>query len=147
MTKTMQLLLLLLSLAAIGGCSQSSAQTTFTAASYQGKVDTTLSAELQAKQQALRKFLNAVLEGVGDAGGLAIYAPGIDFRAKYEDLNGTSGRLVRWDFNGRPSGNDVPVVLVYVDPATGLVTPENERKVEKTFAVVRGGNRFSISPK
>lgn len=133
--------------AALIGCSDDDAAESAKPVSFQGQVDTKLPPEQQAKQAALKKFLNAVLEGVGDAGGLSIYAPGIEYRAKYDDFSGARGKLVRWEFNGQPSGNDVPVALFFDEHATGLVEPEQQRRDTKVFVVARLGNRFSIAPK
>ncbi len=147
MRLSLWMLLLVSSAPFVAGCGSASAQQDAQPRSFQGQVDTSLPADKQARQQALKKFLNAVMEGVGDAGGLSIYAPGVDFRGRYEDFNGTSGRLVRWEFNGQPSGNDVPVVLFFADQTTGLVTSENEKRAEKIFAVSPAGSRFSITQK
>lgn len=147
MTKSIILPLVLVSMAAIAGCDKLGGDSEAPVRTYKIQVDTSLPPAAQARQFALRKFLNAVVEGVEDQSGLSIYAPGIDFRGKYEQLNGTSGRLVRWEFNGQPSGNDVPVALFYAEQATGLVDFDHLQSKDQKFAVVPEGRRFSIMPK
>ena len=147
MKTSMFSLLFLASLLGVAGCDTLTPEPEKKAVVAQGQVDQTLPTDAQSRQRALRKFLGAVLEGVADPGGLSIYAPGVEYRAKYEDFNGASGRLVRWEFNGRPSGNDVPVVLFFADQATGLVDYDNLRRQEKVYAVARAGQRFAITPK
>ena len=117
------------------------------AATLQGRVDTTLPAELQAKQQAVRRLLNGLQEGVGDAAGLAIYAPGIVYREKFEDFFNGAGQLARWEFSGRPQGNEVPVVLYFDDQNSGLVNPENVRREERVYLVSGSGQQYTISRK
>jgi len=141
------MLLLVSSAPFLTGCDQDAVEQDAKPRAFQGTVDTTLPLDKQTRQHALKKFLGAMQEGVGDVSGLSIYAPGIDFRGRYEDFNGTSGRLVRWEFNGQPSGNDVPVVLFFTDQTTGLVEPENEKRQEKVYSVAPAGRRFTITPK
>ena len=139
--------LLLLMLAAAADCGRGEAGQVQEPQHVQGRVDTTLPAELQAKQRAVRRLLNGLQEGVGDAAGLAIYSPGIVYREKFEDFFNGAGQLARWEFNGRPQGNEVPVVLYFDDQNSGLVNPENVRREERVYLVSGSGQQYTISRK
>jgi hypothetical protein len=114
---------------------------------FQGKVDASLSPELQAKQNALRRFLAGIQEGIGDQQSLREFVPGINVRENFEQLVDSPARLVRWEFNGQPKGSEVPVVLYLVDDPNAKASASNERRVERTYLVSGGGRQVTIARK
>lgn len=133
-------------LAVAVGCGESSSSAQpFDPTSLQGKVDGTLSPELQAKQEAVRRLLNALQEGAGDTQTLQVMAPGINFQEKFPDFYepGTK-RLTRWEFGGAPNGREVPVVLYFDELDSGPIDPEKEKRIERVYVLSGSGNQFSI---
>ena len=55
--------------------------------------------------------------------------------------------LTRWDVNGSPTSDEVPVVLHFDDLENGPLNPDGEIRVERVYVVYRSGARFSISRK
>lgn len=108
-----------------------------------GTVDPSLPAPLQAKQQALKSVLDALsIEGI-DFDELAS-DPKLEFQETAEEfLEEGAINLAGWDFNGKPAGNDLPVVLYLNLDSTG----RNQRKVERVYTVTGSPGRFTISRK
>jgi len=102
-------------------------------AELQGTVDTSLPPELQKKQQALYDVLSVLQRGVAvdDVSG---YTPNVRFQETPESFlpSGTLD-LARWAFDGKPTGNDVPVVMHFT-----LDSPGGETKEEKRVYTVTG---------
>ena len=117
-----------LSLPFAAGCSRTSADTVYRPEAYQGHRRCFIAARATAKQQAIWRLLNALQEGIGETIALRSFVPGVDFRESFEKFYEGAGRLVRWEFNGRPKGNEVPVVLYFDDQTSGPVDPEKERR-------------------
>jgi hypothetical protein len=141
-------LLFVLPIAISAGCGLGAAQQAGDEQLLKNQVDKTLSGDQQGKQDAVRRLLNALVEGVGDESGLAIYAPGIDLRAKIDDVGkGPGGELIGWEFKGQPTDNRVPVVLYFAEKRNTRVNREQSPHVERVFEVARNGDRFSIAPK
>jgi hypothetical protein len=132
-------------LAAIG-CGPAPVVQAFDPASIQGKVDTTLSSLQQSQQHGMRLFLNAIQEGAGDQAGLSLLAP-VTFRDPFPAFFGTSSRLVRWDFNGPPRGNEVPVTLYFDNHTSGPVDATQEVREDRVYYVVPSGQRYTIARK
>jgi hypothetical protein len=109
-----------------------------------GKVDTTLPADAQKKQQAVSRFLAAMQEGVGDAEQLQLVAPGIRFKEFDTFLEG-AGRLARWEFEGVPSGNKVNVKLYFDSQASGPIDPKRLQLKQRSYVVTGSGNSVQIS--
>ena len=129
------------------GCGGGHAAQAYDPANFRGEVDASLPKEQQAKQVAVGKLMNAFVEGAGDATSLAIYAPGISFKGTIDDLADPAKQPVRWDFNGPPVGNDVPVSLYFDDQGLGRVDPKVQLREDRTYVVTRAGNQFSIKYK
>jgi hypothetical protein len=115
----------------------------FEPAELQGTVDTGLPPELQKKQQALYDVLSVLQRGVAvdDVSG---YTPNVRFQETPDSFlpSGTLD-LARWAFDGKPTGNDVPVVMHFT-----LDTPGGETKEEKRVYTVTGaGGRMVIRRK
>ena len=107
-----------------------------------GTVDTSLPPKLLAKQEMLSTVLVLFQQGI-EVDALADYEPGARFAESQEEFLEGAMNLSRWDFNGRPEGSDVPVVLFLTeDTDTG-----KERRVERVYAVSGSPTRFTISRK
>jgi hypothetical protein len=116
MFRVLAVLALILPLAMVAGCGVGAAEQIGDTQGLNNRVDSSLPKAQQAKQTAVQRLLNAVVDGVGDESGLAIYAPGIDLRAQCEDIRkGPKGQLIGWEFKGQPTGNRVPVVLYFAE--------------------------------
>lgn len=111
----------------------------------QGQVDASLPAPLQAKQQALRRLLAGLQEGIGDSHALREFVPGITFRESFDRFYEGAERLARWEFNGAPKNNEVPVALYLVDTPDGGA--KAERRVERVYLVSGGGRQFTVARK
>ena len=130
-------------LGVVTGCGGSS-DFVATPESLVGKVDSTLPAEAQKKQQAVLRFLAAMQEGVGDAEQLQLVAPGIRFKEFGSFLEG-AGRLARWEFEGAPNGNNVSVKLYFDSQASGPIDPSRLQLKQRTYVVSGSGNSIQIS--
>ena len=113
---------------------------------FQGKVDTSLKPDQQAKQEAVRRLFAGLQEGFSEEA-LPEFVPGIQFGETYDKFMEGAEKLARWEFAGAPQGNDVRVVLFLQDPpqAGGDLPPE--RRVERTYLVSGGGKNFRITRK
>lgn len=112
----------------------------------QGKVDATLPPDAQAKQEALRRLLNGLQEGIGDTTALRLFVPGINYRESFTTFF-EGKRLARWEFSGQPQGNQIAVVLYFDDKNGGPIDPQQERRVERTYIVTGSGSNYVISRK
>ena len=109
-------------------------------ADFQGEVDTSLPEELQKKQQAIRDAFEPLVRGVL-VEDLGVYLENIRFESTTEEFlpSGTIA-LERWGFDGKPSGNDVPVVMHFVvDGAEG-----ETKEVERVYTVTTSGGQTVI---
>ena len=129
------------------GCGGASTVEVFDIRTLQGKVDTTLPRDAQAKQEILRRLLNGLQEGIGDQGALNLFVPGVEYREDFARFYDGSKRLVRWDFSGPPVRDEVPVVLFFDDIESGPVDPAKEKRVERVYLVSGGGSRYYVSRK
>ncbi|MBN1908291.1 MAG: hypothetical protein JW818_01005 [Pirellulales bacterium] len=103
---------------------------------FQGKVDTSLPAQQQAKQQAIITALTALQRDSHFRG-----ARGVRVQESPEVFLDGALDLLRWDFDGSPNGNDVPVRLWLQEPGS----PATEREVRRTYRVVPQGNTMVIT--
>lgn len=110
-----------------------------------GQVDSSLSAELQQRQKAMRRFLVAMQEGAGDAGQLQLIAPGIDFQLPFDKFLGDSKRLAKWEFDGAPDGTQVAVKLYFDDQTGGPIQPDKLKQERRVYTVTVSGNQARIS--
>ena len=100
-----------------------------------GEVDTGLPDALQAKQRIVQIVLNALSQENIEIEFLSNSYPEVKFTETAEGFDEDTLGLARWDFNGKPAGNDVPVVLWLSLDSSG----ENERKVERVYTVTGYG--------
>lgn len=138
-------LILTIPLLFAAGCGKSGPVEVFDVRKLQGKVDASLPLEAQAKQEALRRLLNGLQEGIGEKAALDIFVPGVDYQERFEDFYDGAKRLVRWEFNGPPNRDEVPVVLFFDDLESGPLDPTKERRTERVYVVEGTGPRFTIS--
>ena len=131
MHKLLSLLPVLL-LAASGGCGKAEipAEKAYAPEKLAGHVDPGLPPELQAKQEALARILISLHEGI-DFDYLPEEHPDVRFDESPESFLEGTVNLARWDFNGSPAGDDVPVVLHFSLDTTG----HNQRRVERVYVV------------
>ena len=107
-----------------------------------GTVDESLPRGLGAKQEMLSSVLVLLQQGI-EVDALADYEPGARFAESPEEFLEGALNLARWNFNGRPEGSDVPVVLFLTEDAdTG-----KERRVERVYSVTGSATQFTISRK
>jgi hypothetical protein len=144
--KTFALLLIGFALPLIAaGCGSSTASEPYNVASYQGTIDTSLPRALQDKQFTVFRLLNGMREGIGEIAALRLFVPGVDFREPFDAFYEGHKRLVRWEFNGPPSGNDVPVVLYFDEQELGAIDPDKLTRVERVYTVTGGGQYSTVT--
>jgi len=108
-------------------------------AELQGTVDTGLPPEQQKKQQAVYDVLSVLHQGVA-VDDLPGYCPDIRFQETPESfLSPGTLDLARWEFDGKPTGNDVPVVLHFT-----LDAPGGETKEERRVYTVTSPGRLTV---
>jgi hypothetical protein len=127
----------LLAVPASVGCSRSSSAAQ--ADRLYGRVDTSLPPELQAKQEAVRKLFVGLQTGT--------IVTGVTARGRFEKLLDDVTRAVRWEFDGVPHGNEVPVVLYFQAPADGKDGSKTEQPVKRVYFVSGSGDRFTVARK
>ncbi len=137
------MMLAVLSSMAVGcGESEVGPNEAYDPAQLQGTVDSSLPGPLQSKQQALGRILVSILEGI-DIDALSGYHPDVQFRETTEEFLEGAINLARWDFNGSPTGDDVPVVLYLSADSSG----RKERRVERVYTVTGSPERRTIQRK
>lgn len=134
----------ILMLAAAVGCGENEIPPEEAYTPVSGDVDTSLPPDLQEKQQALKSILDALsVEGV-DLDQLLDQNPNLRFNESSEEFYERGGiNLDGWEFNGKPVGNDLPVVLYLNLDSTG----RNKLKVERVYTVTGSRGRFTITRK
>lgn len=108
----------------------------------QGTVDTTLPPALQARQEAIFELFDALQRGV-PIDTLDQEISGISFQESEESFLEDTIRLERWEFSGKPLGNDVPVTLFLAKDDAGEDLLERER----VYTVSGAPGRFTIRRK
>jgi hypothetical protein len=108
-----------------------------------GTVDTSLSPDLQAKQQVVKTLFDALSVGMR-LEELPDQNPNLRFDESPEEFleRGAVG-LAGWQFDGQPQGDDVPVVLYLNLDGTG----RNQLQVRRVYTVTGSPDRFRISRK
>lgn len=144
MPKSLPLLFALPLLVAIG-CGESTVapEDVFDPAKLQGTVDTSLPPHLQAKQEALATVFNLMIESGMDFEDMREEKAGVTVEESMEDFLEGTVELAQWDFNGKPSGDDVPVVLFLAEDSSG----KNTRRVERVYTVLGSPGRITVSRK
>jgi hypothetical protein len=135
--KTLAAFVAILILPLAAGCSRG--QAAGPSDTVNGKVDTSLPPEQQAKQEAVRKMF------VGFQTGTLV--PGVAIQGRSEQIFNEATRTTSWEFNGPPKGNEVPVVLHFDDKAGSPGNPKAPKKLERVFLVTGGGDLFKIARK
>jgi hypothetical protein len=108
-----------------------------------GTVDTSLSPDLQAKQQVVKTLFDALSVGMR-LEELSDQNPNLRFdESPAEFLERGAVGLVGWQFDGQPQGDDVPVVLYLNLDGTG----RNQLQVRRVYTVSGSPDRFTISRK
>ncbi|MEE8451153.1 MAG: hypothetical protein V3R99_04530 [Thermoguttaceae bacterium] len=133
---------LLLVLATLGcGESEVPPEEVYDPANYEGTVDTNLPPGAQAKQTALKEVFGLIQHEFIEVEDVSNLTVGIEF-VETEDqfLEGTLS-LRSWEFNGAPTGDDVPVVMTFEDESA----EDGKRTVERVYKVSGGPGRHTIS--
>lgn len=144
----MKLFALMLSVgivASAAGCSHDKAAEAAATSAARGTVDESLPPALRAKQQTVAKLLNTIQEGVGDTAGLRIYAPNLAFREPFGNFFAGRKRLVRWQFNGPPDKDSVPVSLWFDDQELGPNLPAPTTQDDRVYVVTIAGRQAAIT--
>ena len=103
-----------------------------------GEVDASLPVDDQARQEAVQSFLETVRRGVAFEY-LGDYVPdGVLAESQEEFFNGTHA-LMRWDFEGPPNGDDVPLVMTFLTDKPGSDDEETEERRTYTLSKSRKG--------
>jgi len=110
--------------------------------SLQGTVDTTLPPALQARQEAVLELFDALQRGV-PIDMLDQELSGIGFQESEESFLEGAIRLERWEFNGKPSGDEVPVTLFLAKDDAG----EDLLQRQRVYLVSGATGRFTIRRK
>ncbi len=108
-----------------------------------GEVDESLSKALQIKQQLLKIVLDAFTVENIEVEFLSNSYPRATFTESAEDFDENTLGVARWDFNGKPTGSDVPVALWLSVDSSGT----NERKVERVYTVTGSMGAFKVARK
>jgi hypothetical protein len=106
-------------------------------------IDPSLPKEAQAKQQVIRRILASLQEGY-PVERLKSFVPGLTFRETHERFFEGASYLESWSFNSQPSGDEVPVALVFGTPGSGSVSRTN---VDRTYLVRGTPGRYTVSRK
>lgn len=108
----------------------------------QGTVNKSLPRDLQEKQEAVAAVLGYLLED-GTFESLPEDVPEARFKESLEEFLEGTLNLARWDFDGDPTGDDVPVVLYFNKDSTG----ENQVEVKRVYTVSGSPGRYTIRRK
>jgi hypothetical protein len=108
-----------------------------------GAVDTSLPPDVQVRQQVLKSMLDALTMGM-TLDQLFDQNPTLRFDQSPAEFyeRGAVG-LAGWQFDGKPEGNDVPVVLYLMLDSAG----RNQLMVRRVYRVTDSGGRLTISRK
>lgn len=110
--------------------------------SVRAKVDETLPPDLQQKQAALKQALDEIMTQFIQPSEVREIV-GINFAEPSESFWEGASEIVRWDFDGKPAGNDVPVAITFSMDDTG----KNTRDVKRVYTVVGRQGAWTISRK
>jgi hypothetical protein len=123
------------------GCGKSQALegTTNDPREFRGFADQSLPPADAARQQALGDILEDVRAGC-KLEDIKKRVSSIDFQETSARFLEGGAKLVRWSFDGRPKGNDVPVIL-YVSSGSGQESP---KEIRRTYRVTQQRGRFTI---
>jgi hypothetical protein len=107
-----------------------------------GDVDTTLPPAQQEKQKVIKRIFDE-LQSRTHYTALKQYHADVRMIEPLESyMEGTLG-MSRWNFNGKPEKDDVPVVLFMLEDK-----PDNpERRVERVYTVTGSPGNYTISRK
>ncbi len=105
-----------------------------------GQVDPSLPEDAQARQQALKDVLDLIHRGI-EPQFIRNYQANLDFKESNKKFYGDNTFLKRWEFDGAPTGVDVPVRLTFVKES-----PEGNSEIieRRVYHVLDSGNVFRI---
>lgn len=107
-----------------------------------GEVDKTLPPAQQEKQRILKRILDE-LQSRTHYTAIQQYHADVQVTESLESyMEGTLG-LARWNFNGKPDKDDVPVVLFMMEDLPN----DPERRVERVYTVTGSPGKYTISRK
>jgi hypothetical protein len=132
-----------LAFAAASGCGAKGVEQSSGATNPAGAVDVSLPKEAQAKQQVIRDILLNLQEGY-PAEKVPFLLRGVRFDEQQSRFLDGAKYLVRWEFNGPPSRDEVPVVLSFAqehDSGADL------KKVERIYVVKGSHGRYAVTRK
>ncbi len=132
-------------LGALIGCGRPTVapEDVFNPGKLQGTVDTNLPDHLQAKQQALAAAFEVIMVEFVEPESVAENVPGVQFLETNDEFMEGTIELSRWDFNGEPTGNDVPVVMFFLEDGP----EQKQRRVERVYTVTGGAGAATIGRK
>jgi hypothetical protein len=107
-----------------------------------GKIDTSLPADQQARQEAINKVFLEIHNGTSFEQ-LSQFLPDAILQESGEQFMEGKFYLTRWEFKGAPSGNDVPVTVYLSTDDRG----EDEAPVDRVYTVTGSRGRWQIKRK
>jgi hypothetical protein len=125
------------------GCGTSNGGPRLDPASLVPAVDSSLPKEAQARQQVIRDVLKNLQEGY-PVERLKKFLPGVKFNETQSQFMDGARSLESWSFNGQPTGDEVPVTLVFTPEDSG---GENPKKVDRVYVVKGSAGRYTVSRK
>jgi len=127
----------------LAGCSSSGdSDYLYDAADFRPGVDTSLPPEMQAKQDALIRAFKLLQEGRGKEELEEVYTD-IRLIESSKRFYGEGAQLHLFEWNGPPSGDDLPVRMVMIKDEPGLPKVEYER----VYSVTNKSSVFVIRRK
>ena len=135
-------------LLAVAGCTSSVGQKEPTRApeARQGKVDKSLPKDAQARQKAVADVLT-YLQEENPIYKIPNSLRGIEFAETEEQFFAGAPKLARWNFQGSPQGEEVPVVLQFATVNAARESDQAEKTVERTYVVKGLPGHFAITRK
>ena len=104
-----------------------------------GYVDASLPRQDRQKQKLIYDILVNLQEG-NPIKMIPSLIKGVRFEETDKSFLEGGNLLVRWEFDGKPSENGVPVVLYFAEESTTEL-----KKVQRTYKVKGSGSRFVVS--
>ena len=131
-------------LAALIGCGENQVPPEEAYVPTSGTVDASLAPDLMAKQQVLKTIFDSLSqEGIG-LEQLSDENPNLKFNEPPEEfLERGAINLAGWDFDDKPTGDDVPVILHLNLDSTG----RNVLEVKRVYTVTGPAGRIVIGRK
>jgi hypothetical protein len=106
-------------------------------------VDASLPKDAQAKQDVIRTAMFSLQEGY-PVERLKTFLPGVKFNETQSRFLDGARYLDRWNFNGQPSGDEIPVTLFFSGENAGS---EESTKVDRVYVVKKVSGRYTVTRK